>query len=95
MQLEWDESKRLSNLQKHGLDFADASEVLEGLSFTLEDAGDYDEVRYISLGLLHDMVVVIVHTPRESAERIISMRKADKDETNSFYQEIGNRLGTP
>jgi uncharacterized DUF497 family protein len=25
----WDEAKRLANLRKHGLDFADAGEVLE------------------------------------------------------------------
>lgn len=92
MRLEWDESKRLSNLQKHGFDFADALEVLEGITLTLEDDGDYDEARYISLGLLGGTVVYIVHTPRENATRIISMRKATKNETNTFYQEIGNGL---
>jgi hypothetical protein len=29
MKLEWDENKRRGNLLKHGLDFADAGEVLE------------------------------------------------------------------
>jgi uncharacterized protein len=92
MQLEWDESKRLSNLQKHGFDFNDALEVMEGLTFTVEDDGDYDELRYVSLGVLRGVVVYIVHTPRRSAQRIISMRKATKNETNTFYQEIGNGL---
>ena len=33
----WDEAKRRLNLQKHGIDFADAAKIFRGLTFTAED----------------------------------------------------------
>ncbi|MTV36863.1 hypothetical protein GM676_04585 [Duganella radicis] len=33
----WDETKRKSNVRKHGLDFADAPGVIENRAFTTED----------------------------------------------------------
>lgn len=33
MELEWDEAKREANLLKHGIDFADAAELLVGPRF--------------------------------------------------------------
>jgi uncharacterized DUF497 family protein len=50
----YDQKKKASNLKKHGLDFDDAREVIEGQSVTFEDRRfDYDEARFITLGLLH------------------------------------------
>ena len=47
MNFSWRESKRKSNLNKHGFDFADAERVFNGPTFTVEDARDYDgEQRY-------------------------------------------------
>jgi uncharacterized protein (DUF4415 family) len=44
MEFEWNESKRLSNLSKHGIDFADISAVFAGSIVTVEDARfDYGE----------------------------------------------------
>lgn len=86
MQLEWDEVKRRSNIVKHGLDFAEAKLVLAGYTLTFQDER-YDE-RYVSLGLLRTTVVVVVHTPRPNTTRIISMRKATKNETKTFYKTI-------
>ena len=89
MELEWDEAKRESNLRKHGLDFRDAAQVLEGYTLELEDdREDYGEFRYIAVGLLRFMVVVLVYTPRENIYRIISMRKADSDEENFYRQSF-------
>jgi len=89
VELEWDEAKRESNLRKHGLDFRDAAQVLEGYTLELEDdREDYGEFRYIAVGLLRFMVVVLVYTPRENIYRIISMRKADSDEENFYRQSF-------
>ena len=53
MELEWDEAKRENNLRKHGLDFRDAAQVLEGYTLELEDdREDYGEFRYLAVGLL-------------------------------------------
>ena len=47
MKLEWDESKRDSNYEKHGLDFADATTVLSGIGFEIEDTREnYSEPRF-------------------------------------------------
>ena len=89
MELEWDEAKRANNLRKHGLDFRDAAQVLEGYTLELEDdREDYGEFRYLAVGLLRFTVVVLVYTPRENIYRIISMRKADSDEENFYRQSF-------
>ncbi len=66
MEFEWDENKRLSNIRKHGIDFADAEAVFEGDTVTVEDNRfDYGEVRFITLGLLEGDVVVVVYTEQK------------------------------
>jgi uncharacterized DUF497 family protein len=39
--------------------------------------------------LLEVMVVVVVHVESDDQIRIISMRKADSDETDLYYQNAG------
>ncbi len=91
MRYDWDEGKRRSNLRKHGIDFADAVHVFDGLTVTLEDTRfDYGETRFLTLGLLRTHVVVIVHTETEAVIRIISVRKATKNEEIHYYQEIAD-----
>jgi len=90
MNFTWDEIKRQANLKKHGLDFADAVHVFNGPLVLFEDRRiDYDEQRMIGIGLLNDLVVLIVHVESDDEIRIISMRKADRDETNLYYRNIG------
>jgi uncharacterized DUF497 family protein len=89
MNLEWDEVKRQSNLRKHRLDFADVEIVFSGATFTFEDDRfEYSEDRYITLGLLRGTVVVIAHTEQENMIRVISMRKATKNEQRLYFEEF-------
>lgn len=84
---EWDEAKNKENLSKHGLSFEDAETVLSGPCVKFEDVRcDYGEQRFITMGLLKGRVVVIAHTPRGGATRVISMRKANSRE-QKIYQE--------
>ena len=86
----WDESKRQTNLIKHGLDFADAAKVFAGPMALFEDSRkDYGEQRMIGIGLLETLVVLIVHVEADDTIRIISMRKAESDETDLFYCNAG------
>jgi uncharacterized protein len=86
----WDEAKRQANLQKHGLDFADAERVFTQPVVLFEDArADYGEQRMIGIGLLDFLVVLIVHIESDDEIRIISMRKADSDETDLYYKNAG------
>jgi uncharacterized DUF497 family protein len=91
MNFTWDEAKRLSNLRKHGYDFADASKVFAGTTLTFEDDRfDYGEDRYITIGWLQDMIVVIAYTERSNVTRIISMRGAQTHEQRLFFQYIAD-----
>ncbi len=86
----WDEAKRRSNLKKHGLDFADAAGVFDGPMVVFEDERHaYGEERLIGMGLLSALVVLIVHVESPESIRIISMRKADSNETDLYYQNVG------
>jgi hypothetical protein len=91
MEFEWDEGKRQINLRKRRLDFADAEIVFSGATFTFEDDRfEYGEDRYITLGLLRGMVVVIAHTERNEVIRVISMRKATKYEQQLYFQSFSD-----
>jgi uncharacterized DUF497 family protein len=88
---EWDERKRCSNLRKHGLDFKDCGEVFAGPTITGADARyEYGETRFSTLGMLHGQVVAIVHTESGEFVRIISFRKASKNEQAHYFQTIKN-----
>lgn len=89
MRFSWHEPKRQTTLKKRGLDFAHAEQVFTGPTFTFEDdRRDYGEQRWVSLGLLREKVVVIVHTESEDEIRVISMREADKDEQILFFSNF-------
>jgi len=89
MKIVWDEAKRRTNLRKHGFDFADAAEVFSGITCTIEDSRfGYGEQRFVTLGLVRDTVVVIAHTETPHEIRIISMRKATRNEQTLYFQNI-------
>lgn len=90
MRYTWDEAKRQANLQKHGLDFVDAEKVFDSPLVLIEDTREtYDEQRMIGIGLLDFLVVLIVHVESDEEIRVISMRKADSDETDLYYKNAG------
>jgi uncharacterized protein len=91
MEFTWSETKRAANIKTHGLDFVDAPRVFEGLTFTFEDDRfSYGEQRFVTLGLLAGIPVSIVHTETDHEIRIISFRKATKNEANIFFSKIQN-----
>ena len=91
MRFTFDPVKRASNLKKHGLDLADASQVIEsGQTVTFEDRRfDYGEERFVTLGPLGDTLVVIVTAEIDDHIRIISMRKADRHEQVIYRENLG------
>jgi len=62
----WDEKKRLSNLEKHGLDFVDASLVYDSpVKITVESRqGDEDRLMDMAMVKLAESVLVLVYTMR-------------------------------
>jgi len=92
---EWDEAKNRRNIRKHGLDFADVAEVFRGPVKARPDTReDYGEERWIALGLLKDRVVAIAFAQAgDDFIRVISFRKADRDEREEFEEALQDRLG--
>ena len=87
----WDERKRLRNLGLHGLDFVGAEAIWDNFTITREDIReDYGESRWVTLGILRGLIVVLVHTEHADDVRYISLRKADKYETQ-YYAETTQR----
>ncbi len=73
MEFAWDESKRISNLRKHSIDFSDVPAVFDGSIVTVEDDRfDYGEGRFVTFGLLQGRVIAVVHTESEDSIRVIS-----------------------
>ncbi|HEY0323912.1 MAG TPA: BrnT family toxin [Pyrinomonadaceae bacterium] len=91
MEFEWDEAKRKSNLRNHAIDFVGIEQVFDGKTVTLlDDRFDYGEERFVTFGLLDGRVVAIAHTETDEVIRIISVRKATKDEESSYFKEISD-----
>ena len=90
MEIEYDPVKRQKTLKNRRLDFDRCLEVFSGPVLEMEDTRfDYDEARFITLGLLDVRMVVVVWTPRGNKRRIISMRKANEREKQQFRRYLG------
>ena len=87
--IEWDPVKAETNLKKHQVSFEEASTVFDDPLFItfLDVDHSVDEERYITIGLSKaNRVLLIAHTERQGITRIISARKATKNERR-FYEE--------
>ncbi len=58
-----------------------------------DDRADYDEERWIGLGILKGIIVVVVFVAFEGLVRIISLRKALKREREYYENKILDELG--
>ena len=89
MNFTWLPDKRLINLKKHGFDFADAAQVFDGPTFTVEDSRDYGgEQRFNSTGFLRTAIITICHTETNDEIHIISMRKAERHEIETLSRYL-------
>jgi uncharacterized protein len=90
---EFDPAKDRNNLRKHRVDSATAARIWENFVFEWDDdRKDYGEQRIIALGIVDRRELVVVFTWRGSRRRLISARKANKDE-QQLYQEALARSG--
>ena len=89
MKITFDPAKRAKTLAERGLDFADATLIFEGLTFTLlDDRFDYGEDRYQTYGLLAGRLVTVVWTPRGKSRHVISMRKCNDREEARYRKQL-------
>jgi len=89
-EFEWHDPKAARNLREHGVSFETAQMVFQDTSFIEleDDRDDYKETRYIVLGRIGIQVFCVVYTPRNGRKRIISARKAEKDEEEEYYGNL-------
>ena len=89
----WDEKKRQATIDKHGIDFIDAISVFDFEHLILDARSDL-EPRKIAIGQLNDQMIAVVFTMRGETCRIITARKARKDEREQ-YQDLYGRRNSP
>lgn len=90
VRFEWDERKNRENKRKHGVSFEEAQAVFfdENAIRYFDPDHSEDEDRFIMLGMSFKLrVLVVCHCYRvaDSVIRIISARKADKREAQTYW----------
>ncbi len=90
LSFEWDSNKANANVSKHHVSFEEAATVFgDERSLTIEDTlhSEFEE-RKITIGKSKvDRVLVVVHTERGERLRIISARKASKNERKQYEEK--------
>ena len=87
---EWDADKDRANRAKHGMSFEEVLPIFDGTTLTkVDDRRDYGEIRRITTGMLsQNIVLVVAHTDRGRKIRLISARKANRQERQAFYDYL-------
>ncbi|MCL2633440.1 MAG: BrnT family toxin [Oscillospiraceae bacterium] len=89
----WDENKNEINIKKHGISFNEAWTVFNDEFILLypDDEHSYSEERFIAIGeSVVNRLLMVCYCERENTEivRLISARKADKQEIELYYGGI-------
>ncbi len=88
-EFEWDEEKNEQNIRDHGIDFNDAKEIFDGPTIESLDADhSVEEDRYTAYGMATDRVLRVTYTMRGEVYRLISARKADRNDTRRYYEKV-------
>jgi uncharacterized DUF497 family protein len=92
LRFEWDDEKEKINISKHGISFVEARTVFydeQAIQFFDPDHSE-KESRFILLGLSFKLrTLVVCHCFRESDTviRLVSARKADRDEEREYWRQ--------
>lgn len=81
---EWDENKRISNLQKHGIDFVDAAHIFgddDRIELEIIRNGEH---RFITIGSVSKVIILVVYVYRKENKRLISARRASAEERECY-----------
>ena len=89
MLITWDPSKAVTNQNKHGVNFEEASTIFtDPLSSTYpSDDHSENEQRFVTIGVsANKQILVVAHTEDENTIRIISARNPTRQERR-FYEK--------
>lgn len=84
MEFEYDKRKSRSNSEKHGIDFEDAQMLWEDEDRCVIPAVTLDEERFVMVAKLGDKFWSAIYTIRDKKTRIISVRRARKEEKANY-----------
>jgi uncharacterized protein len=85
MGFQWDEAKSATNEAKHGISFLQAAQIFRSPVLKRPDnRREYGEQRFVALGTYDGEVLCVVFTERDGDIRLISARKARKDERKRY-----------
>lgn len=85
MRFSWDEAKEASNRAKHGASLSLAREIDPASMAAVEDRRrPYGERRFIVYAKINGRVHVVILSPRDDEMRVISLRKANRRETEHY-----------
>ena len=84
---EWDDRKAASNLRKHDVSFVLARLVFDDPAASDELDKDEDEERFVRVGMASGEVLFVVYTLRGDRTRIISARKANRNEQVRYVSQ--------
>ena len=83
---EWDETKRQTNLEKHGVDFSVVEQFEWGNAVIISN-DRHGEVRFVAYGYIDNRLHVVVYTIRtNTTRRVISIRRGNLREER-YYAE--------
>jgi len=87
---EFDPKKDAANIKKHGVSLSEGDGVLnDPLALTVEDDAAEGEQRFVTIGMnAFGSLMVVVHSPRGSGSRTISVRKADPKERRNYEKGL-------
>ncbi len=80
MPFEYDRNKSLVNKDKHGIDFIEAQELWEDTDRLIIPIRFVDEPRFMIIGKINEKIWSGVFSMRNEKVRIISVRRARKEE---------------
>lgn len=87
MEFEWDEAKNQKNIRERGISFASGSRIFAGpVLQKLDNRRNYGEERIKVLSVVEGIILSVVYTMRGTTCRIISVRRANKNERRAYRQ---------
>jgi uncharacterized DUF497 family protein len=84
MSFEFDPRKSEGNLLKHGIDFLEAQRLWGDVGRIVVVAPRLDELRFLTIGVIDGKHWTAIWTGRGEAVRIISVRRARKEEVRLY-----------
>jgi uncharacterized DUF497 family protein len=89
MEFEYDPWKSLVNADKHGIDFVEAQALWADSRLLILEGRSEHEPRWVATGKIRDRYWTVVYTIRGSVKRLISVRRARREEIERYEKEEG------